>query len=147
MSAVNDAYRQRFIDKYVVGDGKLNDQSAVIYTRVSTPSQAFDGASLSWQLDACLDLCKLKKLRVEAAFSDIGSGDAIEEARLPGRRNAVRMCMEKGCLLVCWDLSRFSRECLQHHPYFFMLEFKRALFVTEEKFPGGLEKLLDYLKT
>lgn len=84
-------------------------KSAIIYTRVSTTEQSFDGVSLDMQRSKAEAYCLLNDLPIKNIFSDVASGKIA--ANRPGLQEALKTC-ERGDTLIVYSLSRLSRSVI-----------------------------------
>ena len=88
----------------------LQSLRAVLYTRVSTTGQAESGTSLAAQFAACLQKAEQVGAAVIAHFEDAGVSGATYEER-DGLQKAIAAIEEgRANLLICYDLSRYSRD-------------------------------------
>src|SRR5262245_5581297 len=81
---------------------------AIGYTRVSTRSQAEEGASLPAQEARIADWCRFHGYTLQAVYSDPGiSGRKIENR--PGLQAALGAVCQTGGVLAVYSLSRLAR--------------------------------------
>jgi len=88
---------------------------AVIYTRVSESRTSEDSESCEVQRDLCQAWCKSQKMSVIAYHTDHSISGKCTENR-PGLKAAMRDVFRHQAALVCYSLSRFSRDlrdCLE----------------------------------
>jgi site-specific DNA recombinase len=101
---------ERFKSLLPKRDLKINSNSAIIYTRVSTAEQAETNYSLETQLKHCLDYAAKNGIKVKEQF-----GGTYESAKTDGRKEFNRMIdyikNNNGSIsfLIVYSLDRFSR--------------------------------------
>lgn len=88
-----------------------NKKKAVIYTRVSTLTQADEGYGLDYQLETCKDMCLIKNFEIIKIYTDEGVSGTTE----PKNRKAMKQLIEdaddkKFQAVVFYSLDRLARE-------------------------------------
>lgn len=80
-------------------------QACIIYARVSTEQQAY-GTGLTRQLQVCSEYARQKDYLIDSVFCEVASG----ADPLPIRSLVERIAVEKQCLILCEDHTRWSRQ-------------------------------------
>ena len=89
-------------------------ESAVVYCRVSTKEQA-DNLSLLTQETRCIEYCSRNSWPVDKVFRD--AGESAKTSDRPAFQQMLAYCRanrSRICYVVVHDLSRFSRNTLDH---------------------------------
>lgn len=90
-----------------------NSTAAVVYTRVSTACQAYEGVSLAAQEAVSRRWCAAQGLEVLAVFTDAAVSGGAEIADCPGLLDALAAVKEHGCALVAHKRDRLARDVVR----------------------------------
>ena len=84
---------------------------AVIYTRVSTETQATEGNGLEYQLNACRDYARANGLEIKSEHEDAGISGAKQAHERPGLMAAIA-ALEPGDVLIVYKRDRLARDLM-----------------------------------
>lgn len=83
---------------------------AIIYSRVSSKSQAKSGLGLEDQTNKCVQFCKEQGLEIIDFYCDSDVSGKIDPENRPALSQALRRAKEEGARIVVKSLCRLSRE-------------------------------------
>lgn len=113
-------------------------QEAVIYCRVSSEQQAL-GGGLQRQIYTCCNYARALDYSLVGVYCEVASG----AGQLPTRALVERIATKRGCLILCEDHSRWSRNGAEDVPPMHV----KMCSAIEERFGDSVKELLVQYKT